>query len=256
MIPGPTKTTNGRMAGAAWKLPPNVSDGRNGLRPPSRRPCLPNGFSLTELLVVTVIIVALAALVFPLALRMKKKAESATCVGNLRQLTTVALTYATDNDGNLPMPTEAGGILAWPDTLAAGLGKERPFLAEQGVKCCPTQFRIFNQSRTYSINRQLDAKRQGLTAKGEEARPAKLANFSRPGGRRTGLSSIPFFMDGVFTKNWKVYRSWPQSELDVNSFPHDGRCNMSFLDGHIESTRPGEGVWAERGKFDDGSPAF
>jgi len=187
---------------------------------------------------------------------MKNKAQSATCMGNLRQLTSVALTYASDNGGNLPMPTEAGGILAWPDTLAKGVGKERPFEVEESIKCCPTQFRISNQSRTYAINRQLDAKRQGLTAKGGEATPAKLTILSRSGDKGTQPSSIPFFMDGRFTANWKVHRAWGESQLNEKNFPHEGRCNMSFLDGHVEATRPGEGVWLERPRFDDGQPAF
>ncbi|MFC7338709.1 prepilin-type N-terminal cleavage/methylation domain-containing protein [Haloferula chungangensis] len=214
------------------------------------------GFTLTELLVVIVIIVSLAALLFPLANRIRKKAESAACMSNLRQLTSVAFAYASDNNGEMPMPTEAAGILTWPDTLASGLGKERPFLAEQSVKCCPTQFRIFPQSRTYAINRQIDAKRQGATANGAETRPAKLIMFSRPGGRGTSLSEIPYFMDGSFTSNWKVHRAWPESEANEKNFPHDGYCNMSFLDGHAEATRAGEGIWAERSKFNDGSPTF
>lgn len=228
------------------------SGGRKDLRATVGRAPARSGFTLVELLVVIVIVASLAGLLFAMANRMKKKAESAACMSNLRQLTSIALAYSSDHHGDLPMPTEAGGELAWPDTLAADLGKERPFLTEESVKCCPTQFKIFNQSRTYGINRQIDAKRQG----GSEVRPARMTVFGRPGTPKTHLSAIPFFMDGVFTQNWKVHRSWAQGEPNENSFPHDGHCNMSFLDGHVEATTPGNGVWAERPVFDDGQPAF
>lgn len=216
----------------------------------------PSGFTVVELLVVIVLVAVLASLLFPFVGRIKNKADSAGCMSNLRQLTSAAMLYSSDSNGDLPMPTESDGVLAWPDTLAPYIGKERPFLTEESVKCCPTQFKINNQSRTYAINRQLDAKRQGLAANGAPARPLKMAAMSRPGERGTSLTAIPFFMDGRFTKNWKVHRAWPESTLNENNFPHDGRCNMSFLDGHAEATRPEDSIWSERSRFHDGAPSF
>ena len=212
------------------------------------------GFTLTELLVVIAIIAVLAVLGFPLATKMKAKSQAATCMSNLRQLTTSAFLYSTDNNGNLPQPDESGGVMAWPDTLAPYIGEERPFETELSVKTCPTQYAIFAQSRTFGLNRQLTGKRQG-SAEG----PTKVIVISRAGGQSTQPSTIPIFMDGVNIAkgNWRIHRSWGDNEFNEKNYPHDGACNMSFMDGHVEATRHNVGIWAnDQPKFDDGKPAF
>lgn len=61
-------------------------------------------FTLVELLVVIVIVAVLAALLVTLTSSMRKKASSATSVSNLRQIGASILTYASDNNSNLPGP--------------------------------------------------------------------------------------------------------------------------------------------------------
>jgi prepilin-type N-terminal cleavage/methylation domain-containing protein len=56
-----------------------------------------NGFTLTELLVVIVIVAALAAIAFTQALRMKKSANQAITTANLRQIGVALITYTADN---------------------------------------------------------------------------------------------------------------------------------------------------------------
>lgn len=217
------------------------------------------GFTLIELLTVIAIVAVLTTLLIPVVGRVRAKAQAAECTSNLRQMTAAALLYSSQNKGKLPQPLPGGGEDNWPNTLAEYVGVPLPLELKQSVMTCPTQYTLKPQARTYSLNRQLDFKRQ----KGSGEGPVSLLVVNRPGGEKDDLivnpSSIPMFMDGVLagTGNWRVWRSWSESEANETNFPHDGVCNMSFLDGHVEVTRSGEGIWAgDRPAFEDEMYAF
>ena len=255
-----------RMSKVSECLPQCVG-GQKNLNVASGRPRTRKGFTLTELMVVIVIVVVLASLSFVAFGRMKRKAESASCMNNLRQLTTVAFAYSADHSGDVPMPKDVSTVRAWQYTLAPEIGigdiddEEADFPVEQSIMCCPTQFKLNPQFYTYSINRQLDGSRQGSTGKGQEAIPTKMIRLSRSGGSDAVLSKIPYFMDGHYRAGDKytTARAWPQGRAeDEHTFPHNGYCNVSFMDGHVEATRPNEGPFdpENRPVFDDGQPGF
>ena len=61
-----------------------------------------SAFTLIEMLVVIAIIALLASLLVPAITGAKRNALRTACVSNLRQIGTALLSYASDNDGNLP----------------------------------------------------------------------------------------------------------------------------------------------------------
>lgn len=56
-------------------------------------------FTLIEMLIVVVIIIALAAIVFPMARNIRQAAGTAKTVSNLRQIQAANMSFASDNNG-------------------------------------------------------------------------------------------------------------------------------------------------------------
>lgn len=67
-----------------------------------------HGFTITELLIVIVIVGVLAAILFSLAGKMKTNAEKAACVGNMRNVGNAMVSYSAENNGFLPGPLQTG----------------------------------------------------------------------------------------------------------------------------------------------------
>jgi len=67
-----------------------------------RRYPIQRGFTLIELLVVIAIIAILAAIIFPVFSKAQEKARQTSCLNNQRQIVTMILLYAQDNDEMLP----------------------------------------------------------------------------------------------------------------------------------------------------------
>ena len=66
----------------------------------------PSAFTLVELLVVIAIIAVLAALAFPAVGSAMSSSQRASALNNIKQISTLAVTYAADHNGLLP---EEGG---------------------------------------------------------------------------------------------------------------------------------------------------
>jgi type II secretory pathway pseudopilin PulG len=93
------------------------------MTPPKFQRNRPIGFTITELLVVIVIIFALAAVAFTMVTRIRKTADQAVVTSNMRQLS-VAMLATVAEKGQFPFrfPDEALGRKRWERWILPALG--------------------------------------------------------------------------------------------------------------------------------------
>ncbi len=213
------------------------------------------GFTLAELLVVLAVLGFLIAFLLPGVASLRRKADDAKCLSNLRTTGAAAILFFTDSKGEF-FPTKYWEV--YPSTASPGVRGMRNYLGIEShlksvntkefeydtVITCPVMRRKYPDismalHRCYSYNYYLNFKNphSKYNAGGYDARPLlpegywKMQNVPRP-------SEMWMFTDALLPAGASAYASSIQDSADhLNglSFPHDGRQNLVFLDGHVES---------------------
>lgn len=228
-----------------------------------------NAFTLIELLAVIAIIGILAAILIPVVSQVRESARSATCVSNLRQLSTAAAGYEMEN-GHLPL-SRGGSSGAWWVELKPYLGGNEGYLApnlEDGTEGygpvveCPARllkapaFPAGAPVPTLAANEQV--MRDGLSGQAvrrmEEVRaPSMTILFADSTQRSNGMSNTTLSMypgsrhGGGFAANPRLFDAPVSVAHDSDGrgdgtairYRHGGRANVSFVDGHVESFQRG-----------------
>jgi prepilin-type N-terminal cleavage/methylation domain-containing protein/prepilin-type processing-associated H-X9-DG protein len=106
------------------------------------------GFTLIELLVVIAIIAILAAILFPVFARARSKANAASCLSNMKQMSLAMTMYASDYD-NFVLPyawdsssTDSNGLVRTWATLLV------PYVKNSQIFVCPSD----TNKRAQNIN--------------------------------------------------------------------------------------------------------
>jgi prepilin-type processing-associated H-X9-DG protein/prepilin-type N-terminal cleavage/methylation domain-containing protein len=242
----------------------------------SQRRAIQEGFALTELLAVIVIIGVLGSLFFPALSRAKGKVQKMQCQSNLRQLTLCTHLYAGDNDDLLPPNSSVVTPDGTPDghNIAAGDSwcPDRPqtdstpaniqrgalFTYNRSVAIyhCPADTATVQttngqplpqlRQRSYNMSQSVNGNFSYLENFLETANlPAftRLAHIQAP-----GPSQLFVFVDelaetqfdasfGMPPRDSPTHQQWQNCWFDMPATRHSQGANLSFADGHVEHWR-------------------
>lgn len=202
------------------------------------------GFTLVETLIVVAIIVVLAATLFPVFEAATRKAESAVCLSNIRNLAVGAALYADDNDGRcisacMPGPTPTTGV-SWEVALNPYLRSTHLFLCPNDATPNPSQGCI-SFTHSYGINYDI------ALVGGYNGNSLFLSQIQRP------TETILFFdLRGAARTMGASYAAHRLSRVEAR---HGDGANFVFVAGNavwkrVEQTAPGAagpadtGMWA------------
>ena len=197
-----------------------------------------SAFTLIELLVVIAIISILAAIIFPVFSQARDKARQASCASNERQVSTGILMYAQDYEEALPPEATvvAGLEVLWPEITHSYIGTT-------GIQRCPSDGR--SKTNSYGTNELAfadftDDPAPPVATMGTITTPTDTVMLAELGTENDFKTDRP-----------DAYKIPPPSGPDDDPSPgelldpadarpsarHAGRCNVSFMDGHVKALR-------------------
>ncbi len=196
--------------------------------------------TLIELLVVIAVIAVLAALLLPGLAQAQRRAQSAACINNLRQLGMALHAYLADNHvypGSGPDPWERQLY----GQLAANGRKVGPDL-ERGVWHCPSSGikpQAPDSHGMYALTASYGYNEFGVLKIGDLTNSLGLLLMVGPGVTEADvvnpadMMAIGDTFDGGGTFKRRGLDRLRQRDNDLSR--HGGRANMIFCDQHVES---------------------
>jgi general secretion pathway protein G len=195
-------------------------------RPPPHNRLSNKAFTLTEILVVIVILGILVTLLLPVVGKVQAAARSTKCVASLRQISVAHMLYINENNGELIYNNKGQFwyIAIEPYLQKMAQTNELP----EGVMMCPEEDKLATSGTRghYGKNQYLNAW-NGAPGGWNNWR---LQSIERP-------SELIVFADSI----WRDLNVDGRSGFPGNIKPrHNGRANVAYLDGRVESVIPAE----------------
>lgn len=196
------------------------------------------GFTLVELLVVICVIAILAALLFPVFLRVREKARRATCQSNLRQIGLAVLQYSQDYDERIFATDNSSPFgSGFSDWL---LPYQDYFVSRQLMEC-PSAGEDAGDRPNGDYNRNAVVLSPD-GAGGQEVPFMLLVETSRTmfimDGQGDGTSSNTTFTQTRNGSDGSLPCASPNCVLPVDAYRvgmrHNEGFNAGFLDGHVK----------------------
>ncbi len=225
-------------------------------------------FSLPELVVVVTVIVCLASVLVPLALRGLLSSQSTRCSANLNSLGDLVQVYLNDSkkgDGQLPAYEDG-----WLQTIGANAN---PDLEPDGILNCPSQkFVSYGEGiapaqwwrgTNYGINQHIASNLQDRNSPLPHWTQAQISDIKIPqeklliadavGGNYFGIKGRDPVVAGISKSGRNFVDGIPPNPVSpLPCMRHvDGAANFLFLDGHVEQRKE----WPEF-SLGRGTPGF
>ena len=220
-----------------------------------------SGFTLIELLVVIAVIGILAGLLLPVLGKAKARALQTQCMNNLKQIVYAGTMYIDDHQQRFPPNRDGKGIPlgeTWVEGWLGNAGPDctntlylkrsliAPYLGEElEVWRCPMARKPVQMPsrrqlkvRTVSMNCFLGVWWDSPVATTYE-KVTELVHLSPSKTLFFFEEKAETINDGSFGLQWPFKESEPSSWVlrDKPEAWHNGRGNLSFVDGHVEAHR-------------------
>ena len=225
---------------------------------PACRRVKDSSFTLIELLVVIAIIAILAGMLLPALQQARERANSISCVNNLKQLATAGRMYTDAHNGWWGSPNDAGWPYGWMSALNNfQTGKILDSSSKiPGFMVCPKMLRKFPQYslegyasiyNNYSGNAgnepylgiKIDLPRYNIPYKGGVSDSNRLDFVLSPRNRvwfADGLSG-----NGANAPHHPLLTGLNATDSYARPWKaHSGRINLANISGSVDSIAPGE----------------
>lgn len=203
-------------------------------------------FTLIELLVVIAIIAILAGMLLPALNQARERARQSSCTSNLKQMGMEFALYGGANDEYIPLQKVAKGNTQWAAELyskASSSGNYTDDSAVPKIAFCPAANLSITDTRivelTYGIHGNHLGNWETLFGSPFFSDPTVSGGYVFVGKKIKNASQYPFLMDAV-RYNKLDGRITGSHLIGTNNnaglhFIHQGRANILFSDGHVES---------------------
>jgi prepilin-type processing-associated H-X9-DG protein/prepilin-type N-terminal cleavage/methylation domain-containing protein len=223
--------------------------------------CRRGGFTLIELLVVVAIIALLGAISVGVYVNAINQAHSAACMANLRQIGVLMVSYANDNNEQLPMGWNASTGTTYAMALIPYMDGQNESAANNIFVCpgrlLPMQARgpTVSYNITYAMHDYLGSGTERMLAVKNPSQTILVADAPQNPSNYNGSSST-LYNPGEFTyvhvPPYIALNTLLPTSLDADTaadqgnirYRHNNSTNILFVDGHVENAKKGTLTYA------------
>lgn len=228
-----------------------------------------NGFTLTELLIVIVIIAVLAAILVPTIAGLRERASATGCAANMRQCIALSMLFTSEQNGRLPR-LHANKNIIQSETGKTFLPVEERTVTNPNTAWWPDLITTYSEGSTMFSCPKLKTNATNGPGGGPSTHvplgiginyPWMAPDSLGPPVSWIRLDSVPeqgrvvWFADagGDVTGDWKSRKDVPgygscffrgHGTDGKGVMPrHGGKINVGFVDGHVSLVKPAEINW-------------